>query len=32
MSWETWEWDETLFEGCAPYYEQGRPPVRARAR
>jgi SAM-dependent methyltransferase len=26
MSWETWEWDETLFEGCAPYYEQGRPP------
>jgi len=24
--WETWEWDETLFEGCAPYYEQGRPP------
>ena len=26
MTWETWEWDETLFEGCAPYYEQGRPP------
>jgi SAM-dependent methyltransferase len=26
MSWETWQWDETLFEGCAPYYEQGRPP------
>jgi ubiquinone/menaquinone biosynthesis C-methylase UbiE len=26
MSWETWEWDETLFEGCAPYYDQGRPP------
>jgi SAM-dependent methyltransferase len=26
VTWETWEWDETLFEGCAPYYEQGRPP------
>src|SRR5262245_12689215 len=26
MSWETWEWDETLFEGCAPYYDRGRPP------
>lgn len=21
-----WEWDETLFEGAAPYYEQGRLP------
>jgi ubiquinone/menaquinone biosynthesis C-methylase UbiE len=26
VSWETWEWDETLFEGCAPHYERGRPP------
>jgi SAM-dependent methyltransferase len=24
--WESWEWDETLFAGAAPYYEQGRPP------
>ncbi len=30
MTWETWEWDETLFEGCAPYYEQGRPPYAPR--
>jgi hypothetical protein len=31
MAWETWAWDETLFEGCAPYYEQGRP-LRPRSR
>ena len=24
--WETWEWDESLFEGAAPYYVQGRLP------
>ena len=24
--WETWEWDESLFAGAAPYYEQGRLP------
>ncbi|MFT4039235.1 MAG: class I SAM-dependent methyltransferase [Thermomicrobiales bacterium] len=23
---EGWEWDETLFLGSAPYYQQGRPP------
>lgn len=24
--WESWEWDETLFEGSARYYIQGRLP------
>lgn len=24
--WETWSWDESLFAGAAPYYEQGRLP------
>ena len=24
--WEDWRWDESLFAGCAPYYDQGRPP------
>ena len=24
--WETWTWDESLFAGAAPYYEQGRLP------
>lgn len=24
--WESWEWDETLFEGAAPFYVQGRHP------
>jgi SAM-dependent methyltransferase len=24
--WESWEWDETLFEGAAPFYDQGRVP------
>src|SRR5437762_14357887 len=24
--WEDWEWDPSLFEGCAPYYEDGRVP------
>jgi SAM-dependent methyltransferase len=24
--WETWRWDETLFEGAAPHYSQGRFP------
>ncbi|MEU2714315.1 hypothetical protein [Streptomyces sp. NPDC007205] len=23
---DDWEWDETLFEGAAASYEQGRPP------
>jgi ubiquinone/menaquinone biosynthesis C-methylase UbiE len=23
---EGWEWDETLYQGSAPYYVQGRPP------
>jgi SAM-dependent methyltransferase len=24
--WEDWTWDETVFEGTAPYYRQGRKP------
>jgi ubiquinone/menaquinone biosynthesis C-methylase UbiE len=24
--WEEWEWDDTLFEGAAAYYERGRLP------
>jgi SAM-dependent methyltransferase len=24
--WEDWVWDETVFEGTAPYYRQGRKP------
>jgi SAM-dependent methyltransferase len=24
--WEDWEWDPTLFEGAAPYYDRGRLP------
>lgn len=24
--WEDWVWDETTFEGAAPYYRQGRKP------
>jgi SAM-dependent methyltransferase len=24
--WEDWVWDETAFEGTAPYYRQGRKP------
>jgi SAM-dependent methyltransferase len=24
--WESWQWDETLFAGAAPYYVQGRLP------
>jgi SAM-dependent methyltransferase len=24
--WESWEWDETLFEGAAPFYVTGRHP------
>jgi SAM-dependent methyltransferase len=24
--WEDWEWDETLFQGAADYYERGRLP------
>jgi SAM-dependent methyltransferase len=24
--WEEWTWDETVFEGTAPYYRQGRKP------
>jgi len=24
--WETWQWDETLFEGAAPFYLKGRLP------
>ncbi|MFN8508740.1 MAG: class I SAM-dependent methyltransferase [Dehalococcoidia bacterium] len=24
--WESWQWDETLFAGAAPYYEKGRFP------
>jgi SAM-dependent methyltransferase len=27
--WESWEWDETLFAGAAPYYVQGRLPYAA---
>jgi SAM-dependent methyltransferase len=26
MTTETWQWDETLFAGAAPYYMPGRPP------
>lgn len=26
MTWEDWRWDETLFEGAAPHYRQGRLP------
>jgi len=26
--WEDWTWDETVFEGTAPYYRQGRKPRR----
>jgi ubiquinone/menaquinone biosynthesis C-methylase UbiE len=25
-TWRTWQWDETLFRGAAPYYVQGRLP------
>jgi hypothetical protein len=24
--WEDWVWDETVFEGTAAYYRQGRKP------
>lgn len=24
--WEDWRWDESVFEGAAPYYRQGRNP------
>ena len=27
--WEDWEWDPTLFEGAAAYYERGRLPYAA---
>jgi len=26
VSWEDWEWDETLFAGAAPFYVKGRLP------
>ncbi|HEY1653158.1 MAG TPA: class I SAM-dependent methyltransferase [Acidimicrobiales bacterium] len=26
FGWETWTWDETLFQGTASYYRQGRDP------
>ena len=29
MSGDQWRWDETLFEGTAPYYVRGRLPYAA---
>lgn len=26
VSWQDWDWDESLFDGAAPYYDRGRLP------